>query len=450
MRRAILMVAGVLTVFTATSALAQIDGLERFEREVKPQFMKDGAGITYKDATALGPSGFVLSGVTLTEPAGKQPDAKPSRITIERLTVEDIDFDRIAAGQVPEFVRLRAEGVMADDATGTELAESMKSYDIPNVPLGFVLDYRQDSVRKVFALNRLEVTMPGLARIEFGLTLDGVASLEPPKDEQARELAAAQVALRTASLTYDDASLLRRILTAAARDMATTPDNLVGEAAGFLAAFGTGQPSEAQTVVDALVSFVEDWRQPAGPIRVSLNPPASIGMVDYDKLSAVNALKTVFGLSVNYAGTRTGADARAAPPPPTTSPAPDAPATAVLSCKDGQRLFVLDDEVWWPATAREPAQGNRCIIRFDGENEDETIALESQTVLPWSFDGPGSTATACRKGSLVLVQYKGAWYRGRVKNDAPSDRSCPIKYLGNYDDENVPLGLIRLQDRLIR
>ena len=101
MRRAILMVAGVLTVFTATSALAQIDGLERFEREVKPQFMKDGAGITYKDATALGPSGFVLSGVTLTEPAGKQPDAKPSRITIERLTVEDIDFDRIAAGQVP-------------------------------------------------------------------------------------------------------------------------------------------------------------------------------------------------------------------------------------------------------------------------------------------------------------------------------------------------------------
>ena len=186
MRRAILMVAGVLTVFTATSALAQIDGLERFEREVKPQFMKDGAGITYKDATALGPSGFVLSGVTLTEPAGKQPDAKPSRITIERLTVEDIDFDRIAAGQVPEFVRLRAEGVMADDATGTELAESMKSYDIPNVPLGFVLDYRQDSVRKVFALNRLEVTMPGLARIEFGLKLDGVASLEPPKDEQAR------------------------------------------------------------------------------------------------------------------------------------------------------------------------------------------------------------------------------------------------------------------------
>lgn len=462
MRRTILAI-GFLALLAAAPASAQSDGLQRFERDAKPQLLKGGSGLTYREATALGPSGFVLTGVVLSETAGKQPSGKPSRMTIERLTVEDIDFERIAAGLTPEFLRLRADGIRADaDADGSELVEGMKRYDIPNVPLDLVLDYRLDSARKVFALNRLELTMPGLARIEFSLTLDGVASLETPEDEKARERAAAQVALRTASLVYDDGSLLRRLLTAAAREMGTVPASLVADATGFLGTLGVGQPAEALAVLDALVSFIEDWRQPAGPIRISVNPPATVGMSDYEKLTASNAIKTVFGLSVGYAGTRAGAAARAAesqtvataPPaqapvrkplaaPPTTSTA----ARATVACTTGSRLFALDGGVWWPATARAPVPDRQCVVRFDGESEDAVIPLDTDTTLAWSFEGPGRPATACRKDDFVVVPDDGAWYVGRVKNDAPPDRPCPVKYVGDYDDEEVPLNLVRVMDR---
>lgn len=313
MRLAILIV-GLLMIFTFTSASAQLNGLERFERDVKAKLPQNGASITYKDAAPLGTSGFVLGGVMLSAPASPDRAAKPDKIAIERLTVEDIDFDRIAAARVPEFVRLRAEGIMAvTDGADSQLALLMKSYDLPNVPFGLVIDYRHDSARKVFTLTRLELTMPGLARIEFGMTLDGVASLDPPKDEQAKGAAAAEVAVRTASLTYDDASLLSRILAAVSRNMGGTPESLIAQTTAGLGQLSAGHPADAQAVFDSLVSFVEDWRKPTGPIRVSVNPPEKFGMADVPKMTAANAIRDVFGLSISYAGTRAGAAAKAAP-----------------------------------------------------------------------------------------------------------------------------------------
>jgi hypothetical protein len=459
MRLAILII-GLLTVFTFTSASAQLNGLERFERDIKAKFDQTGATMTYKESSALGASGFVLGGVVISAPAGPDPAAKPDKIAIERLTVEDLDFDRVAADKVPAFVRLRAEGIKAvTEAADSQLALMMKSYDLPNVPFGLVIDYRHDSGRKVFTLTRLELTMPGLARFEFGMTVDGVASLDPPKDEQAKAAAAAAVALRTASLTYDDASLLSRILTAAARNIGAQPEALVGQAVGTLGGLSAGQPAEAQAVFDSLVSFVQDWRKPVGPIRVSVNPPGKIGMADAQKMMAANAIKDVFGLSVNYAGTRAGAAAKVAPPPPAAQPAPQtsttqppapapapAPVTPVeVSCEANTRLFFLQDGVWWPATVRGPASGGECTLRVDGEQEDDVFALVPGETVPWSIDGPGTPATACRRGDLVLVHYKGTWYTGQVKADAPEGQDCPVKYDADYDDELVPMDIIRLQ-----
>ena len=452
-----ILIIGFLTLFSFAPASAQGNGLERFERDVKPRIIKNGVGLTYKEAASLGPSGFILGGVVISAPAGPDPAAKPDRIAIERLTVEDIDLDRIAAQRVPSFVRLRAEGIKAvTEAADSQLAAMMKSYDIPDVPFGLVLDYRHDAARKVFTISRWELTMPGLARIEFGLTLDGVTSLEPPKDEKAKAAAAAEVAVRTASLTYDDASLLSRILTAASRNMGGKPEALVGQAVGALGGLGAGQPAEALAVLDALVSYVQDWQKPAGPIRVSVNPPGKLGTADLQKIGLANAIKDVFGLSVNYAGTRPGATAKAAPPPPPAqaapapapAPAAEAPAQAApveVACKSDERLFFLQDGVWWPATVRGPAPGGECTVRVDGEKEDDVFALLPGETVPWSIDGPGTPLTACRGGDLVLVLYEGTWYTGQAKADAPDGQPCPVKYDADYDDELVPLDIMRLQ-----
>lgn len=451
MRHSVLVI-GFLTLFSFTPMSAQSNGLERFERELKPMINKVGNGITYKDAAPLGASGFVLSGVILTTPSGngpaaKGPPAKPDLVAIDRLTIEDLDFDGIVAGRAPGFVRLRAEGIKAvAEAADSQLAGMMKSFDIPNVPLGLVIDYRHDEPREIFTLSRLELTMPGLARIEFSVTLDGVATLEPPKDEKARAAATAGVTVRTASLTYDDTSLLNRLLTAMARKIGATPDMFVGQAVETLAGLSAGQPAEAQVVFDALVSFVQDWSKPAGPIRVSVNPPGKIGMADMRKVGMANAIRDVFGLSVNYAGTRPGAAAKAAAQTGTAPALAPAPAPVVeVNCTANERLYFLQDGVWWPATVRAPTPDGECTLRVDGENEDDVFALEPGKTVAWSIDGPGSPATSCRKGDLILVHYKGTWYTGQVKDDAPGGQDCPVKYDADFDDEVVPLDTMRMR-----
>lgn len=223
--------------------------------------------------------------------------------------------------------------------------------------------------------------------------------------------------------------------------MDAPPETLVGQATGVLGGLSAGQLAEAQAVFDSLVSFVEDWRKPVGPIRISVNPPGKFGMVDAQKITTANAIKDVFGLSVNFAGTRAGAAAKAASPAP--APVPVTPVE--VSCEANTRLFFLQDGVWWPATVHGPAAGGECTLRVDGEKEDDVFALAPGETLPWSIDGPGTPATACRGGDLVLVHYKGTWYTGQVKADAPDGQDCPVKYDADYEDELVPLNIIRLR-----
>jgi hypothetical protein len=309
MRHAILIM-GFLTVFHVAPASAGGSGLERFERDVKPFLVQESIGITYQEAEPLGGAGFVLGGVILTVPPGETSVGGPDRIAIDRLVVENIDFDRIVARQTPGFLRLRADGIQPiSDDTGSEFALMMKRHDVPNVPFGLIIDYRHDPARKVFTLAELALMLPGLARVDFTMVLDGVASLARPRNEQAEAAAAAEVSVRAARLIYDDASLMGRIVTEAARGLGMTPEALVEQAVSLLRALGAGQPAETLDVFDALVSFVQDWRQPAGPVRVSLDPPGKIGQVDLQRIAGANAIKDVLGLSVHYAGTRAGAGA---------------------------------------------------------------------------------------------------------------------------------------------
>jgi hypothetical protein len=290
-------------LFLSSVATAQ-NGLERFEREIKPQI--ELKSFTYKNAETLGDTGFVLTQVVAVMPANPATGDKESTLTIDKVTVEALDFERmkkINDDEMPRFAKLRLEGMNGDE----EMFAVLDPYGIPRVPMDVVLDYRLDGASKVFTLNKLEISLRGQGKLGLSLVIDGVS-------EKSSEVADAKDdgRLRTASLTVDDTGLLGKLLPAIAKEQGQTPDALAAFALVSIAAFCEGQGQATLNALDALASFVGDWKAPKGPLVVGLKPSKTTAVSDLDKVLEPNALVDVFGLEVSYPGTRPGA-AKAGP-----------------------------------------------------------------------------------------------------------------------------------------
>ena len=66
-----------LSLFAAPLVAMAQDGLQRFERDVKPQL--EFEKFTYGSASALGPNGFVLNDVVAVIPPASRPAARARR-----------------------------------------------------------------------------------------------------------------------------------------------------------------------------------------------------------------------------------------------------------------------------------------------------------------------------------------------------------------------------------
>src|SRR3954470_18548773 len=130
-----------------SSAVTAETGLERFEREIKPQI--ELKSFTYKNAETLGDTGFVLNQVVAVMPANAATGDKESTLTVDKVIVESLDFERmkkINDDDIPRFAKLRLEGMNGDE----EMFAVLDPYGIPRVPMDVVLDYRLDGAAKVF------------------------------------------------------------------------------------------------------------------------------------------------------------------------------------------------------------------------------------------------------------------------------------------------------------
>jgi hypothetical protein len=286
----------------STAALAE-NGLERFEREVKPQIQLKT--FTYTGAEALGDQGFVLHDVVAVMPASPATGDQERTLKIDKVTVEALDFERVTGNtdDAPRFAKLRLEGMTGDDDT----AALLDPYGIPRVPMDVTLDYRLDGDAKVFTLNTLEIALRGQGKISLSLVADGVS-------DKASEAADAKDngRLRTASLTLDDHGLLATLLPAVAKAQGQNAEALVAVALVSISAFAEGQGAPTLKALDSIASFVGDWQAPKGPLVLALAPAKTASMADLDKVMQPNALVDIFGLSASYPGTREGA-AKAGP-----------------------------------------------------------------------------------------------------------------------------------------
>src|SRR5262245_20957078 len=107
-----------LSLFASFGAQAQ-NGLERFEKDIKPQL--EFKSLTWGKGAALGDKGFTLTDVVAVLPA-EATGGKETTVKIEKVIVDEIDFARLKdAGkkdEIPLFARIRLEGMTGDDDLG--------------------------------------------------------------------------------------------------------------------------------------------------------------------------------------------------------------------------------------------------------------------------------------------------------------------------------------------
>ena len=290
-----------LLLFSATLAAGARaeNGLQRFEREMKPQLELEK--LSYSGAEALGDQGFVLKDVVAVVPATPQTDNKRSTIKIDKVTVEAIDFERFKKSNkedLPRFIKMKFEGVTGDEAASNSLA----AYGLPRVPADFALDYKLDTAAKRLILEKLEMSLRGLGRIELSLVIDGVSD-KADEVEDAKDSGR----LQSASLTIDDKGLLAQVLIAGAKSQGNKPEDLIALGLLTLSSLTGQQDAESMQAFDAVASFMSDWRAPKGPITLTVKPAKGASFADVGSLMMPNALRDVLGLKVTYAGTRPGA-----------------------------------------------------------------------------------------------------------------------------------------------
>ena len=288
----------LLVVCLAATASAQ-NGLERFEKDIKPQL--ELKKFTYADARPLGTSGFILNNIVAVVPASEATNDKETTVKIEKLTVDELDFERLKKNSKddasPRFAKLKIEGMTGDD----ELFSSLEPYGVPKVPVDLALDYRIDPAAKVLTLNTLEINLRGQAKINLALVMDGIS------DKSDMGSAKDDGRLRSASLTLDDKELLGKLVPAFAKEEGVTAVELVGGALDALAGFAQMQTGETLKALDAVSSFLLDWKAPKGPLVLGLKPTKTAGLDDLDKIAVPDALSTIFGFSATYPATRAGA-----------------------------------------------------------------------------------------------------------------------------------------------
>lgn len=433
--------AGALLVFTALTP-AHADGLNKFETIIKPTIPPN---FTYGSAQTIGENGFVLKDVKIAPPpAGPgQPAGKP--VTIRAMNVEEFDFDAVGKNAPPAFAKLRFEGIVV--GPGVVPVDFKPFVGTDTINADFVLDYKSDPAKETLAVNKLELRLDGLARLELTLALDGVTPASAAATPNAKDKAV----LRSASLVLEDRSLLGKLVPALAAMQQMPADAAVTLATVAVNSERATLPADAIPPLDALSAFIADYAAPKGPLTVTLNPPAKLDFEALGKAAQASGVVKVLGLKVDYAGTRPwvapAAPAAPTPAPAQTAQAPATPAPAAAPeaslCAANSRVFVLDDNAWKAATVREATSSGRCILKLEAGGTEVVSGADKLT--GWTIDGPGKAWTSCNKGDKVIAESEGAWYHAEIKGAARGGL-CGVHYDGydSSDDEDLAQVKIRV------
>jgi hypothetical protein len=310
--------AGLWLAFTAAGP-ASADGLDQFKKSIEPQIPPNT--LSYKNAKALGDDGFELDDVVITPPPSSDPKAdKPQPISVKMVTVEHLDFDAISKQQPPLYAKIKFDGIAAGSNAGGFDLKQMAGID--SLSADFGIDYKLDNDAKTFTLKRMELNLNGLGKLQTSVVVTGVTVADVAKPDAAMN----DASLKSATITYDDHSLIGKALPIAAAMQGTDPKALTAMAISFLDSARAGQGPDAQKAIDSLVAYVEDYQNPKGPLKVDLNPPNKVSDADLNNAKSADQIVKLLGIQVSYAGTRSST--------PAAGPAATGPGATDVPAKD--------------------------------------------------------------------------------------------------------------------
>ena len=425
-------IAAVAWLVMAAAGPARADGLSKFEQLIKAQ-LPPGA-LAYANAKALGDNGFELDDVTITPPPDAAGAAKAEPVKIHSITVDDIDFDSIAKQAPPNFVRGHIDGIDIGKNPGAGV--DLGGLGVDRVAADVQLDYRLDPAKKSLTLTTFMLNLNGLARLDLSGALDGVTLDDVNQPGKAMN----DASLRSASLVYDDHSLLSKLVPMAAKLQGADSAALIAMAKGFVDGLRAGQGAPTQKVADAVDSYLDDYAAPKGPLKVTLSPPDKVSAATLSGAKGADDVIKGLGIGVEYAGTR--------PQKADAGPTPGAAPASVggkADCTIGARLFVWHDDGWVAATVRDPAKsGDNCVVRLDAGDPGDKTNIAPDKVIVWTIDGPGKPINACTAGTKVVVESEGTWYPAAITDRPAADGQCTIKYEDSKEKpEVVPLKRVR-------
>ena len=128
--------------------------------------------------------------------------------------------------------------------------------------------------------------------------LDGVS----PDLAGQPEAAMNDATLRTATLTFEDRSLLSKVVPAAAKLQGTDVDAVMKQAKTMLSGLRAGQSTATLAVFDALGSYLDDYKHPKGPLKITVNPPNKASAAALSDIKSPDDAVRALGLVVTYGG----------------------------------------------------------------------------------------------------------------------------------------------------
>jgi hypothetical protein len=266
------------------------------------------AGVAYRPRSANAQVSAALLGLP-------NADWLPGRVFFERFALADASVAVAGGGDVTlKEIRSTMAGTIAQ-ATGFDLQVSELSIDLtklPPSPLGLdpadfglsrlALDVEvkstYDPATKMLEIPRYAFVLPKLGSLTVSLSLGNLAYDEGTDDPLVAMQRILAAELRRFEIRYDDDSLARRLLEAAAKrgnsDVETVRSGLIDQVE--LQKATMDQNPALGEMLDAVIAFLKDPHT----ITIALAPPKPLPLATFSQLGSMdpNDVPTLLGLSI--------------------------------------------------------------------------------------------------------------------------------------------------------
>ncbi len=257
--------------------------------------------VSYDEATAIGERGFEVKGLSFRTVPDSGSDGF---VSIDRVVVRDLAPLPVKDGP-PTQLDLRIENMVLT-AMNSELDEELfKSLGSDRLPVNLTLSYLYLPNSDVLSIRAFTLDVPFIAQLS--LTLDG-AKINLARLILDSEVAANELVLRQATLTFNDVSLLSRLLLFEAQEDGVTfkeaQDEALRELAEELNWIGAPRDGRLWGLAEAVGGLLLDAATPRGPLTVTLRPTAAVTLGEVIGGESAEQAAKVLNLRASYPGSR--------------------------------------------------------------------------------------------------------------------------------------------------